>query len=301
MPLTVITLKKVPPSLRGDLTKWMQEIATGVYVGNFNRKVREQLWERVVQSAGTGEVTLSYAHQNEIGYHFDTFNTQRKVINYDGIPLVMVLNPDEIAEKNQLKYGFSNASKFRNARKYSAKLSKKEPLKAKYVVVDIETDGLDSTTCQIIEIGAVKVNDQEITRYHSLINYNDILPQNISQLTGITQELLNKEGQPLDQVLEEFIEFIRGFKLVGYGIDFDITFLNKALKSFDRKTMNNKAYDLIRFVKKEKQFLKDYKLQSALIGYEINEKVEHRALEDAELIYQLSSKVIKFLNVVNQE
>lgn len=32
MPLTVITLKKSPPSLRGDLTKWMQEISTGVYV-----------------------------------------------------------------------------------------------------------------------------------------------------------------------------------------------------------------------------------------------------------------------------
>ena len=44
MPFTVITLKSSPSSLRGDLTKWMQEIATGVYVGNFNKKVREELW-----------------------------------------------------------------------------------------------------------------------------------------------------------------------------------------------------------------------------------------------------------------
>lgn len=36
MPFTVITLKRSTPSLRGDLTKWMQEIATGVYIGNFN-------------------------------------------------------------------------------------------------------------------------------------------------------------------------------------------------------------------------------------------------------------------------
>ena len=35
MPFTVITLQTVPLSLKGDLTKWMQEIATGVYVGNF--------------------------------------------------------------------------------------------------------------------------------------------------------------------------------------------------------------------------------------------------------------------------
>ena len=47
MPFTVITLKKVPQALRGDLTKWMQEITTGVYIGNFNTKVREKLWKRV--------------------------------------------------------------------------------------------------------------------------------------------------------------------------------------------------------------------------------------------------------------
>ena len=41
MPFTVITLKRSTPSLRGDLTKWMQEIATGVYIGNFNTRVRE--------------------------------------------------------------------------------------------------------------------------------------------------------------------------------------------------------------------------------------------------------------------
>ena len=46
MPFTVITLKKVPDSLRGDLTRWMQEIATGVYVGSYNSKVREYLWKR---------------------------------------------------------------------------------------------------------------------------------------------------------------------------------------------------------------------------------------------------------------
>lgn len=47
MPFTVVTLKSVPPSLRGDLTKWMQEIATGVYIGNFNSKIREKLWNRI--------------------------------------------------------------------------------------------------------------------------------------------------------------------------------------------------------------------------------------------------------------
>ena len=59
MPFTVITLSKVPSSLRGDLTKWLQEVASGVYVGNLNTKVREKLWDRVKDNLKDGEATIS--------------------------------------------------------------------------------------------------------------------------------------------------------------------------------------------------------------------------------------------------
>ena len=92
MPFTVITLKKVPQALRGDLTKWMQEITTGVYIGNFNTKVREKLWKRVKENVKDGEATLSFAYRNEIGYQFDTHNTSFSNIDMDGIPLVFIPN-----------------------------------------------------------------------------------------------------------------------------------------------------------------------------------------------------------------
>lgn len=41
--MIVITLSKVPMSLRGDLTKWCQEVQTGVYVGNFSARIRDLL------------------------------------------------------------------------------------------------------------------------------------------------------------------------------------------------------------------------------------------------------------------
>ena len=115
MPFTVITLKKVPNSIRGDLTRWMQEIATGVYVGNFNSRVREYLWKRVTDSVGNGEATMSYACRNEIGYSFCTWNTERQVVDYDGIPLVL-LPPDPASEKSTGAVpGFSNAAKYHRA------------------------------------------------------------------------------------------------------------------------------------------------------------------------------------------
>ncbi len=67
MAMTVITISNAPMSLRGDLTKWMQEIATGVYMGNLNPRVREELWERVAESVGQGQATLCYAARNELG------------------------------------------------------------------------------------------------------------------------------------------------------------------------------------------------------------------------------------------
>lgn len=57
--MIVITLSKTPASLRGDLTKWCQEIQTGIYVGSVNAKVRDLLWERVQKNIGQGEAVFS--------------------------------------------------------------------------------------------------------------------------------------------------------------------------------------------------------------------------------------------------
>lgn len=273
MPLTVITLKKVPPSLRGDLTKWMQEIAQGVYVGNFNSKVREQLWERVTQNVATGEATMSYAYRNEIGYQFETFNTERQIIDYDGIPLVMLMAEDTVEDKRDSNYGFSNASKFRKARKYSTnKIHPNGLSKPTFVIVDVETTGLDSKLDDIIELGAIKVVDGEVNKFQRLVKIDKEIPENIIELTSLTTEYLDNNGVSLSEAMKDFIEFIEDIDIVGYGIDFDVMFLNESLLRLKQQPLMNKTFDLIRLVKKEKLFLKDYKLQTALEGYGMSEK-----------------------------
>ena len=56
--MIVITLTKVPQSLRGDLTKWYQEVQAGVYVGNVSARIRDLLWDRIIKNFGKGEATL---------------------------------------------------------------------------------------------------------------------------------------------------------------------------------------------------------------------------------------------------
>lgn len=293
MPLTVITLKNVPPSLRGDLSKWMQEIATGVYVGNFNVKIREKLWKRVKENVGAGEATLSYYCRNEIGYDFDSINSNREIVYDQGFPLI--LEPSMTSD-NGLKFelGFSKQAKFRKIKRYSSVQKYKE----RFLIMDIETTGLNPDKDKIIEIGIIKCDDGELFKKDYLIKGNTIIPEKINKLTGISDELIRLEGRDIEEVLKEVVTFIGEYIIVGYNVEFDIKFLNKALKECGNKIIKNKRVDLANCVKREKLFLDNYKLQTVLKEYGINKIVPHRALEDCELILELSTKVNKFKDLL---
>lgn len=285
MPFTVITLKKVPNSLRGDLTRWMQEIATGVYVGNFNSRVREALWQRIIDTVGDGEATMSFAFRNEIGYSFQTINAARQVVDYDGIPLVLLPSENDEERDRSITAGFSNASKMHRARRVAS--PNIDNVQREYVFLDIETTGLDVEKDRIIEIGSIKVSGEKEVMFQKLIKTEIEVPDVIENLTGINGSKLSSEGIELKQCIAEFMEFIGKSDLIGYNIRFDIKFLNKALSDLALAPIHNKTIDLMQEAKKRNMFQINYKLETTLREYGIDQTVQHRALEDAELIYRL--------------
>lgn len=302
MVMAVVTVTKVPPSLRGDLTKWMQEIATGVYVGNFSTRVKEQLWERIKKSVGSGQATISYTANNELGYQFETYHTHRQNVSFDGIPLVMISKIGKDSD-TAVQKGFSKAATYRQARKYTNNKkdskSKNPNLSSKhgekpYVVVDIETDGLNSKENHMIELAAVKVKDKEIETYQSFLQYDFDLPKEISALTGITQKMLVDNGRNVETVLVGFSDFVNDLPIVGYNLQFDIAFINRYFETYDIQKLTNKKYDLLKYIKKENMFLSSYKLADVLPVYEVNVTLNHRALDDAHAIFKLSTKVNAF-------
>lgn len=293
MPFTVITLKKVPPSLRGDLTKWLQEIATGVYIGNINSKVRENLWSRIKENVLSGEATISYASRNELGYQFDMINTLRFSVDLDGMPLVMV--PHQENEKENLqKGGFSLSSKMHKANRFNSvpgKKNKSSEGSSGYVIIDLETNGLDPASCEILEIGAVKQGTEGIMEFSCLVNcYRQIRPY-IQKLTGISEDMLFEEGIDLEDALERLLLFIEDNTVIGYNVSFDMEFLNYNMKKLKKNRLQNKTVDLMKIVKGKKIELGNYKLETVLKEYGIADKVPHRALEDARLIFALSKKL----------
>ena len=299
MPFTVITLSKVPSSLRGDLTKWLQEVASGVYVGNLNTKVREKIWDRVKDNLKDGEATISYYYRNEIGYKFETINGDREVLDSEGLPLVLIKK--EIKEKDKsLKEGFSKAAQFKKIKniehsKVKKSINKKEI--KKYAVLDLETDGLNPVNDNIIEIGEIKAGEKQ-ENFQRFIKIERKLPEEIKKLTRIDDEMLEEKGIPLKRALKEFIDFIGDTRILGYNVAFDIKFLNSSLEKEGLAKINNKVYDIMQFVKKDNLFLNNYKLETVLKSYGIDEEVPHRALEDAILEKKLIHKVNKLWDIL---
>lgn len=315
MPFTVITLKKVPNSLRGDLTRWMQEIATGVYVGSYNSKVREYLWKRVTDTVGQGEASMCYSCRNEIGYSFCTCNTNRLVIDYDGIPLVLLPVKESDGEATEKKqegniHGFSLASTFHQAKRkltvkpvsdvsanINSRINSVVPIVSdKYkhpdiAFLDLETTGLDPDIDQIIEIGVIKVLDGKVKEFHRLIQNDIHVPDVVRRLTGITDEMLRK-GMPLEICCQDLNIFIQDTILAGYNLSFDIKFLNKAFEKCSLEPIHNKTLELMKEAKKRNSFQDNFKFETTLKEYGINQKVLHRALEDAKLMHLLYNRMM---------
>lgn len=88
--MIVLVLTAVPPGLRGDLTRWLLEIAPGVFTGRVSRRVREKLWARVERGVKDGcAVLVVAARDREQGYEVLTAGRDRWIpADFEGITLM---------------------------------------------------------------------------------------------------------------------------------------------------------------------------------------------------------------------
>ena len=187
--MVVITLSCCPPKLRGDLSRWMQEIDTGVYVGNLNARVRDNVWDRVCSNIGNGHASMSYSSNNEQKLEFRIHNTQWEPVDYDGIKLIkrrVTKSDDENVIRPKAMTNHIN--------RLSEKKQKSSGVSDTYTVIDIETTGLNPDD-EIIELGAVTVENGSVAETYSvLVKTDKKIPEAIIRLTGITEELLASES-----------------------------------------------------------------------------------------------------------
>lgn len=159
-----------------------------------------------------------------------------------------------------------------------------------YVVLDLEMTGLSAKTDQIIEIGAVKIRDnQVIETMECLVNPNCKIPTRVVELTGITDEMV-QSGMDKDEAVEKLLDFIDGYVLVGQNINFDYSFLKQWAVNHKRP-LEAKACDTLKLARVLLPAEQPKKLESLCQYFGIERAREHRALDDALETWQIFEKL----------
>lgn len=155
-------------------------------------------------------------------------------------------------------------------------------LPEKFIVFDLETTGLNPSTDEIIEIGAIRVNrdsDHHET-FQTLVKHSKKkLPAKIVALTGISQEMIDADGVTLDSALRDFFDFAGDWPLVAFNAKFDMGFIQKAALKNSLKCANSHSCAL-EMARKAWPGLKSYKLTSLCKDEIVGSSEAHRALAD---------------------
>ena len=156
-------------------------------------------------------------------------------------------------------------------------LISEQPIDRIFVALDLETTGLDANRDAIIEIGAVKFQDDEgIDTFQTFVNPGRNIPEFIQRLTGISPNQV-KRAPTFNSVMDGLESFLEGHPIVGHNISFD-------LRSLDSHglTLANPSHDTWDLASVFLPTTPEYSLRylAKLLGAQHTNP--HRALDDAQ-------------------
>ena len=171
-----------------------------------------------------------------------------------------------------------------------------------YVVFDLETTGLyPNSGDSIIEIGAVKINNGNvIDRYEELVNPGKDLTEEITKITGISNEML-KGKRNEENALKDFMRWVDGLPMVAHNAKFDISFIDMAYSKYNLGEVKNVVIDtlgLSRYLESSERY---HNLATLVKRYDIpwDEDKHHRADYDSEGTALIFLKMLKKLELNN--
>ncbi|MFR5602263.1 MAG: PolC-type DNA polymerase III [Lachnospiraceae bacterium] len=161
-----------------------------------------------------------------------------------------------------------------------------------YIALDLETTGLDPKKDKIIEIGALKIVDGQITdRLQFLVNPRRQMEERVVSLTGITDEMVAGESGIEDRI-GQVLEFCGDLPLLGHHIIFDYSFLKRAAVNH-RLMFEKNGIDTLRLCRLFMPENEKKNLESALRYFQISGSGFHRAMADAEGVHHLYQTLLE--------
>jgi len=171
------------------------------------------------------------------------------------------------------------------------------PLTGTYVVFDIETTGFSPINDGITEIGAVKVVNGSIEdRYSTFVNPEKSIPAKVTELTGITNDMV-KDERTIAEVLPEFLAFCGDAALVAHNANFDVSFIREKARK-NGEEIKPIMVDTLALAKLLLPDLKRHKLNQVAKYLKVSLENHHRAIDDANATAQI---FLKFLTMMKEE
>ncbi|MDD3392423.1 MAG: PolC-type DNA polymerase III [Bacilli bacterium] len=173
-----------------------------------------------------------------------------------------------------------------------------------YVVFDFETTGFNSGGGDsIIEVGAVKMfNGEIIDKFSELINPGRKLPSKITEITGITDEMLENKPNEED-VIKKFVAWYGDLPMVAHNAKFDVSFLEMAYQKYNLGSYNNTVIDTLELSRTLDTNYARHSLSALVKRYDIpwDENAHHRGDYDAEGTALIFHKMMLKLSDRNME
>ena len=166
------------------------------------------------------------------------------------------------------------------------------------IVLDTETTGLSvKDGHRIVEIGCIELEDLVPTKnkFHCYLNPGRKVSEKALEVHGYTDEFLSNKKK-FNEIVEEFLSFIKDKRLIIHNAEFDLSHLNNELKILRKEIIKNEVIDTL-VLARDKFPGSSVSLDSLCKRYRIDnsKRVQHTALIDCDLL----SKV--YINLIDQK
>ncbi len=168
----------------------------------------------------------------------------------------------------------------------------------KEIILDTETTGLSvKDGHRLVEIGCIELENLIPTKnkFHCYLNPERKVSEKALEVHGYTDEFLSSKKK-FKEVVQEFLDFISGKRLIIHNAEFDLSHLNNELKIIGKETLKNEIVDTLQLAR-DKYPGSPLSLNALCKRYRIDnsKRVQHTALIDCDLL----SKV--YINLIDQK
>ena len=168
----------------------------------------------------------------------------------------------------------------------------------KEIILDTETTGLSvKDGHRLVEIGCIELENLIPTKnkFHCYLNPERKVSEKALEVHGYTDEFLSSKKK-FKEVVQQFLDFINGKRLIIHNAEFDLSHLNNELKIIGKKTLKNEIVDTLQLAR-DKYPGSPISLDALCKRYRIDnsKRVQHTALIDCDLL----SKV--YINLIDQK